>query len=403
MLSKAVLRNKDKNGNSTVYIQYIHNGETLRIPTGVKVSSDHFKSGRLTKGYGESYKADNTIIDNVEDKVNGIIKSHFDKIGIPPSVKYVGEEYYKEGKKLLAQENGKGFFEFFKEYIEGKDGTIAYNSLKSIKVCYKCLMDFEESTNYTMKFSTINNDFFSKFYQYCVKIRKMQNSTIARLLVVLKVFVDDSVSKGYAEENRVGSFKVKVKTRLNEVVVLTEDELKQLEELDLKNNQRLDYVRDFFLLMASTGLRFSDAIQLNRSKVYNGAIHTAIEKTKDRVSIPLNRTSRAILEKYNYEFRPISNQKFNDYIKEVAVMLPSMHREISNVKYIGANQIVETSRKYELIAAHTGRRTFITTCIIKGVPLSTIMKWSNHKKLDVFQRYINNTISEFEFMERAFG
>jgi integrase len=403
MLSKAVLRNKDKNNRSTVYIQYINGGEALRIPTGIKVLEEHFKNGRLTKGYGESYKADNLIIDNTENKVNTIIKNHMDKVGVPPVKKHVYDEYYKEGTKLLASEKGKSFFENFGIYISEKESTTQYNTLKSIKVCYKTLNEFEKITGYKLSFNSINKIFFTKFLQYCIKERKMQNSTIARLMVVLKVFIDDCIDKGYTETNHVASFKVKVKANQNEIIVLTQEELKELEALDLSGNLRLDYVRDLFLLMCATGLRYGDMIRLNRSKVFDNKIDTAIIKTKDRVKIPLNRVSKSILEKYDYTLRVLSNQKFNDYIKEVVKLIPSMHREVTEIKHIGAKQVENKYFKYELISAHTGRRTFITTCIIKGVPVSTIMKWSNHKKLDVFQKYINNTISETEFMDRAFN
>ena len=73
-----------------------------------------------------------------------------------------------------------------------------------------------------------------------------------------------------------------------------------------------------------TGLRYSDVAKLRRSDFKENHIEVTTVKTADSLIIELNRHSRAILEKYNdvaFEgdkvLPVISNQKMNDYIKEL--------------------------------------------------------------------------------------
>ena len=101
---------------------------------------------------------------------------------------------------------------------------------------------------------------------------------------------------------------------------LNDSELTQIYNIDLSLAKRLDRVRDLFIIGCCTGLRFSDLSQLCADNFSgDGTITIKTIKTGHTVVIPLHTRVRLIMEKYGYDLPKIpSNQKFNEYIKEVA-------------------------------------------------------------------------------------
>lgn len=399
MYSKVVLRNKDKNGKATVYVQYIHNEESIRFPTGIKVLKEHFKDRKLTKGYdATTYRSDNAHIDTIHKKVEDIVKSYFLKYNVQPDRHYVHEEFFKSANERIL--SNKNFFEYFDEYIEFKKQFNSHNTIRNIQGCRNYLKRFEEETNYKLTFESITPKFINEYKLFSIK-DKRQNSSIAHTIVFLKGFIKYCVQQGYTLEFSFPEFKIANKKSQNDVIALTKKELSKIKNLNLVDPGK-DYVRDLFLLMCATSLRYSDVVRLDKTRIDGDFINTDVSKTKDRVRIPLNNLSRGILEKYDYKLRPIDLGYFNKTIKSICKEIESLSVEIHIIKHIGSKKETETKFKYDLIAAHTGRRSFITNCMAQGIPVSTIMKWSNHKKMDVFLRYIDKGVNEVEHMRKAF-
>jgi integrase len=79
----------------------------------------------------------------------------------------------------------------------------------------------------------------------------------------------------------------------------------------------------------------------------------------------------------------ISDQRYNDYIKEVC--------QLAGIdKPIKLSSDRPHQPKYELISAHTGRRTFATIMYDElEVDLLTIMNCTGHKSVKMLLKYIN--------------
>jgi site-specific recombinase XerD len=91
-------------------------------------------------------------------------------------------------------------------------------------------------------------------------------------------------------------------------------------------------------------------------------------------------------------FPYVSSQKFNKEIKEVLKIIGIDDRVKIN-KIIKNRKKEEYKPKYELVSSHTGRRTYITWCVLKGIEKSTIMKTTGHKILQTLHKY-NKTDEE---------
>ena len=178
-----------------------------------------------------------------------------------------------------------------------------------------------------------------------------------------------------------------------DIVTLSEQELKQIENLDLsgEENLRLDKTRDLFLFGCYTGARFSDIFNINRSDIKENVWFLRQVKTKYTTEIPLMDEAINILKKYEHYEKPlpvITNQKLNQYLKELC-----KKAELSDTVRITeqkGNQFLETEyQKYELITTHTARRTFITLSLTKGMNAQIVMSITGHKSYNSFKKYVN--------------
>ena len=153
----------------------------------------------------------------------------------------------------------------------------------------------------------------------------------------------------------------------------------------------LDKVRDLFLVGCWTGLRYSDW-----NKVYpkNGFITLNQQKTGRPVVIPVHSTVEKILNKYEGDLpKPITNQKFNEYLKQVA-KLADFKEAVTKQITRGGKVETEIKPKWKLVTTHTARRSFATNMYKAGIPSITIMAVTGHRTETAFLKYIKVTPQE---------
>lgn len=257
-----------------------------------------------------------------------------------------------------------------------------YNTLKSH------LLQFQSKKVYNLSFEKIDIRFNELFTAFCITDLNLVNNSIAKYIKTLKTFLHWATDRGY---NKSLSFvKFKAKERDADIIYLTEDELFTLYNKDLSKNIALDKVRDTFCFGCFTGLRYSDITRVTKENVKGGEINFISEKTTEKLSIPLNEYSEAILKKYNYSLPVISNQKTNEHLKELG-KLAELDEPIMITRFKGAEEIQVTKPKYEFIGTHTARRTFVTLSLEKGMRPEIVMSITGHKEYNTFKKYIKIT------------
>jgi len=140
-------------------------------------------------------------------------------------------------------------------------------------------------------------------------------------------------------------------------------------------------------------LRYSDYSRINKEhlKFKEGVHHLRIrqEKTEQFIDIPLISESLIITQKLiKGEIHPISNQKMNNYVKELCKLA-----ELNDLQevhtYVGKEKKTQVIEKHNLITTHTGRRTFATDLLQRGVDAGIVMQFTGHKDYKSFSSYVN--------------
>lgn len=144
----------------------------------------------------------------------------------------------------------------------------------------------------------------------------------------------------------------------SQAVALSEDELDTLASFDFSHSSRLERTRDLFLVGCWTGLRFSDFTRIREENIKDGMITIQQQKTNEFVTIPLHPVFIRIWEKYNGNLPGnISNQKFNDNLKDVCREAGLTEHVMKSITKGGKKQTT-IYEKWQLVSSHTARRSF---------------------------------------------
>ena len=286
------------------------------------------------------------------------------------------------------------FFQVFDDFVEdcGRQSNWTDSTFEKFAAVKNHLTNFREG----LTFEFFDERGLNDYVGYLRDVKEMRNSTIGKQLSFLKWFLRWAFKKGVHQNNAYDSYKPKLKSTQKKIIFLTWDELNRLREFKIPSNkQALERVRDVFLFQCFTGLRYSDVFNLRRSDIKGDHIEVTTVKTSDSLIIELNNHSKAILDKYkdvafeNDKVLPvITNQKMNDYLKELAEMA-GIDEPVRQTYYKGNERIDDVTPKYALLGTHAGRRTFICNALALGIPPQVVMKWTGHSDYKAMKPYID--------------
>lgn len=375
-----------------------HKGSRIKINTFDKVLPERwdfykgkYKSGSL--GATElNLRLDQTTVD-IQTDFETFKKEHpvFDEA----EVKKFVEGYFSQIKDDI-----KSSLRIAKDdFLFKKEGVLTNGTLKEYRTIFKALIAYEEEKKVRLEFNSFNQVFFDDFEKFLLKKknpkkkegRGLVNDTIAKYTATLKTFLQWCYENGY--HKNVAAF-TKIKTRIkkrskNEIVALTEDELMQLYQFDLNGDERLERVRDLFCFGCFTGQRFSDIMRFDKADFKGHKWEFMSLKNKKMVNVPMAgfiANALPILKKYDYQLPTLSNQKFNDYLKEVGEKA-EIDAQVRIVRFSGVKEIETIQSKFKYMSSHMARRTFVTIMLEKGVPITMVQKITQHSDLRTLIKY----------------
>jgi len=322
---------------------------------------------------------------------------------------YKGDRYWL--KEEINEYLGKGrsnkkeqrIIKVIPAWIESQKITLAKRTLQKYKTLQIDLQKYERLNNCELLFDSIDLDFYDKYYTHLLSSKfskhggALLNDTIAKYIQTLKSFLRWGEERGYHSNHAYAKFK-SPKSQKHEIVTLTKEELETIYNLNLTSNPRLEKARDLFCFACFTGQRWSDVAQFSKEQVIDNAWQFKSVKTQKLTVVPfLGYCSRAldILKKYNHELPSLTNQKLNDYIKEVG-KLAGINQSVSITRYSGQEKLTITKPKYEFMVSHMARRTATTLLLESGMNITTVQILTNHEDIETLMKYNNTTLKQLE-------
>jgi len=294
----------------------------------------------------------------------------------------------------IKKEKDSTFLDFMENSIKTKNGEP--RTIKNLKTVYSNIKDYIKirRRNKPLNWEDVDLNFKNDFESYLKNVRKHSNNYRSKHINVIKQFMNEGYDEGLHDNLKFRSTKFRIKLVKVPTTYLDEVEIKKLENFDFSHCERLERTRDWFLIGYYTGQRFSDFKNIKYSdiEVYDGAkvIRLTQKKGKNKVTIPvLFDNLERLLKKYE-NYKPISSQKFNKYIKEVCKITGIVSKWEYDKQETRPKETYEDGKveKWEIVSAHTTRRSFITNMRGKEtLSDKDIASISGHKDMRVFDEY----------------
>lgn len=383
-----------KEPKSPTYINlYFHyHGKRLKYYVGEKVCPEAWdftkQRARANAKYPENTDVNITLNDLEKHTVAIYRETNFGQIE-PDAFRAELDKRMGYAPGPNDQPKAPALFDFIPAYIEEKKAGLPATRRK-IQSIFHHLKQYAQERARNLDYSGIDHAFFADFKAWLhAPPRNHSTNHAAKVVSVLKQFMREAQRRGYHAKTDYQGFAIK-KTKTTKIA-LSFDELEQLYVLDLSGNTRLEKVRDLFLIGAYTGLRFSDFTRIRPEHIEQAGDKTILtittQKTGETVSIPLLPIPAALLSKYDYRTPGISNQKMNDYLKELG-QLAGMTGKMFVTNTAGGKRNEQILEKWEKLTTHVARRSFATNFYRDGVPAAVLMKITGHTTERQFMQYI---------------
>ena len=375
---------------STTYIllSITYDGKRLQTSINEKVNEKHWHKNkqRLKQSCTDAFNV-NSYLDKIDTTAKDIYYK-FKMDGFSPTNKQFKESIFN---KLNGVNTTLTFYDFVEEFIKRSENTKKPNTIKEYIYTINDLKAFEKQNRRRIDWDTLDMQFYDEYLDYQLNVKGNSHNLFGKRIKTIKTFLNDATIRGNNIHLMYKGFKVTVKDSDN--IYLTEDEIKKMYKLDLSENERLERVRDLFVVGCRTGLRYSDLVTIRKENISKDGIKVITKKTGKTLNTVIIEETQEILEKYNYELPNISKTNLNKYIKEVGE-LAGIDEITHKDTYKAGKPISIKTKKYERISSHTARRSFATNMYKEGHPIYYLMHIIGHKKESTFLNYIKVTNEE---------
>lgn len=293
------------------------------------------------------------------------------------------------------------YFEYYIEKLPNKVNTnankgVSTSTIQKYSTIQKIVSEYEKHAKKTIRVYDVNNTFQTDFIKFLQKQKNYSENYIGRIIRFIKTVCNDAKNNGIETNpqlNMVRGYKIKI-----DKIYLTQTDLQKIENTDF-TREALENAKDWLLIGCYLGQRVSDLLKLTPENITMRSGTELIEieqqKTKKLVVIPLFPEIKEILNKRNGEFPyKISDQKFNEYIKEVA-KLSGLDTPTKGAKMNPETKRKEygTFPKWELVTSHICRRSFATN-YYGEIPTPLLISVTGHSTETQFLEYIGKTSTE---------
>lgn len=390
-------------------IRFYHNKIDINTKTNIFIFEKDFRFKKISKGKKSTRYVDilNESIKEKTDKLRRIVYDKFAEdfpkgnlIDSAWLIKLINEFHERpEGEddpRYYLYPFAEQFIKDMQNKINPKTGKkLDSKTITRHKYTLSLIKGYEEYSKQKVRTINVDLNFHNGFVNFLKDVHNYGNTTIEKQLSTIKQYIREAGQKGYKINPEIESSSFTIKK--DEVIdtYLNEAEINLIYNYDLSDNKRLDNVRDLFITGLWTGLRISDLKRINSFDMSHNRIKISeTEKTDTFVEIPIHPQIRQILEKQEGVLPEISDQRFNEYVKELCELVGI------NEVILGGLRNPETNRKekgnypkFKLISSHTCRRSFVSNHYGK-LDDKTIMAITGHKSHSQFLDYVKTSKRE---------
>lgn len=367
-----------KSGKAPIIARITIDQDKIQFYTQLEVAPDQWNvpRGRVT-GRGPEAQQINSLLDDIRMTVQKQYHTLLETDG------YVTAERVRDAY-LGKTEKTRTILEFFAQHNEQYLQKVKMDPTNKTYWRYELTRRrLEEFIKYKYSVSDIplkdiNVLFVENFLLYNENVHGCNHNTAMKFVQRLRTVVNFAKNTGILFVDPFGNFKVKFER--TDRGYLTMEEIMAIYHHTFPS-RRLEQVRDLFIFSCFTALSYIDVCELQPDDISTGFdgnlwIIRKRHKTKVTASIRLLDIPIAILKKYKGKLPDgkllpiISNQRVNDYLKEIAAIC-------------GINK---------KLTFHVARHSCATSVLLANdVPIETVSKILGHTNIRTTQIYARIT------------
>lgn len=371
---KVVFDRKGKASNSkdlgVIELSCNKNGR-IYLSTGIKVTREQYlgSTQMWVNKDNDQYKVYNVLISQMIQKL-----VQFDNEQMLKDNDYNAEVL----KQVFHSKPIESFLQFFEEEYKDNPG-FKLNTIKNYRSCQSHLEKFGK-----MKyFSDLTYANVEAFNRYLLNLG-LQDTSIGKYHKYTKRIINESIKKGYLDENKNPYKNFKIRFKTPEKVCLTVLEIKTLERLVVpEKSVGVQRALDMFMFSIYTGVRFSDLQQISSKTIHfkeDGIYfeYKAIKTEKKKVdNLHIFFTTAG---KYSKPEQIIV--KYKDYlgVEPFKIELATYNKHLK--------EIAKLAKFTKNLTSHIARHTFLTFMADKVSPLE-LMELAQHSDFKTTMGYVH--------------
>jgi len=305
------------------------------------------------------------------------------------------------------------FVDWIKSFVETapkrlhKGNNLSETTIKKYNTTLNNLINYETFKGVRLRFEDITLNFYFDFVDYCRNTLKLGINTIGTRIKAIKFFCRQIDLEGLPISQHYKHPDFVAQEEKAEDIYLTTAEIQKIFNYDFSGTPYLDNARDLLIIGLNTGLRISDFMRLDLSHIKADTIRIKAQKTGKIAEIPINeQIERTLIKNGGKLPRSISEQKFNEYLKEIGekvgfkgmvhgAKMDCINEDEAKTKGVKKlfRKVSGTFPKYELMTSHICRRSFATN-LYGQIPTPVIMAITGHATETQFLTYIKKTAAE---------
>ena len=364
----------NKDGKSMVMLRCSLNGERANFgSTGIGVDPKTWDCTKSrVKGKNTEALSTNLQLSNLEDLVTSLYYKYekTDKL----SLERIKQDYLG---KTVSTETIMELFEAHNEDVKKQVGcgglsTTSYSKYELVRKRF-AQMILKQYRRKDLRLTEVTPFVIHDFELYLRTEIGQSPNTATKTLKTFKSVILFGIRNGLMTNNPFANIRFHLKGV--DCGYLEDDELNRLMNKEI-GNKRLSLIRDLFVFSCFTGLAYIDLANLKGENIVtlNGVewIKGRRVKTGTLINVVLLDIPKRLILKYTDDkrrkehlFPIISNQKMNEYLKEIAAICD-----------IDKN-----------LTCHIARHTFATMALSKGVPIESVSKMLGHTNIRTTQIY----------------
>ncbi|MCP1384874.1 site-specific integrase [Runella salmonicolor] len=297
----------------------------------------------------------------------------------------------------LTTNKDQSFIEYYKKQLEYARVRLTLKTAENYGVPLNKLIAYlEEKGKKDITFKELTPAWLKDFESFMY--RKNVKNTVSKQLGYVQTIINEAIKDKLLSRSNNPFEEYDFTFDPTEREKLTEDEFKELEEMELTPNFRVCHARDIFLFMYYThGMRIGDALFIKVGNVYTDGKQTRLEyimqKTGTAKNVLLGEKAKAIIERYRegkkpYDFLFPFLELGKDYKN------PEVFKEQKEAKTSIVNNNLKKLQErlgwQKRITCHIARHTFADTARKKGQNTYNISKALGHTRLSTTEQYLKS-------------